>query len=187
MFAKPDAPDRAPQTLRPAHRGDLTVLSALFATARLQLAEQGSDQWQDGYPTLEQLRADIDARQAWVIDVEGQVLAYAAIAPGPDPDYAEIEGAWRTDAQAPYMTVHRVVVAAAAQGLGLCSRLLEHAIALAREAGHASVRGDTHELNAAMQACLEGRGFVVCGRIYLRGGQPRRAYERLIGDAVDDV
>lgn len=40
-----------------------------------------------------------------------------------------------------------------------------------------NLRIDTHDDNRIMQHCIEKQGFVYCGRIYVRGHSPRRAYQ----------
>ena len=157
--------------IRHATPDDLPALLDLFAQARRFMAATGNPtQWAGGYPSADLLRADIAAGCSYVLDEDGAVLASFYYAPGPDPTYARIDGAWRSDA--PYHVVHRI--ASASHGKGAAARCMAWCAARSPH-----LRIDTHHDNKVMQRCLQKQGFVPCGTVYLSDGSPRIGFERL--------
>lgn len=146
----------------------LEAMCRITEEAKAQMRAMGIDQWQNGYPCREVWEADIAAGDAWVAVEEGRVLGAFAYIPEADPSYAVIDGAWLTDT--PYACMHRVCVSAASKGRGVAGQMFAHGFAMAREAGFASLRIDTHPDNIPMQRALAKAGFVRCGEIRLVGG-----------------
>ena len=152
---------------------DLDAILAVVDRARAAIRALGIDQWQDGYPEPEVIEADIAAGIGHVFEADGRVAGYLALAPSPEPVYAQIDGAWRT--AGPYLTVHRMCVDDGFRGTGLSVRMLAFAQEAARARGCASVRADTHRGNVVMQKLLSKCGFARCGTV---------AYEVTAGDPV---
>ncbi len=169
---------------RPAEARDLDAILAVVAQARRAIAKLGIDQWQDGYPEREVIEADIARGIGYAFEVDGKLTGYLALAPSPEPVYAQIDGAWLTDGE--YLTVHRSCAGDASRGKGLGSAMLAFAEECARERGCASVRADTHRGNIVMRHLLEKRGFAYCGEVRypVTAGDPMRAaYEKLVTDS----
>ena len=98
-----------------------------------------------------------------------------SFAPGPDETYAEIDGAWHSEAE--YHVIHRV---ATVRGRGVARAIFAFA------AEHADyLRCDTHEDNAPMRRALESFGFRECGTITVANGTQRIAYD-WIKEPLDD-
>ena len=156
--------------IRHATPGDLDCLMDLYAAARSFMAEHGNpNQWWGGYPTREMLEQDLAMNQLYVCVDEEEICAAFVLAVGEDPTYAVIEGAWKNDR--PYGTLHRIASS------GKKSRTTDHIVAWAFEK-MGNLRGDTHELNEAMQHAFERNGFERCGIIYVDDGTPRIAYHK---------
>ena len=144
------------------------------------------DQWQDGYPEQSTLEKDIEIGQLYVFSEDGpdpgapgSIAAFAALSLLPEPVYDALEGEWLT--QGPCLTIHRMALDDAHRGSGLASRIIDRAAAIARSAGFAGLRADTHPGNKAMRRFLEKQGFSCCGTVLyaVRKGDPLRvAYER---------
>lgn len=97
---------------------------------------------------------------------EGPVAVFSFV-PGPDETYAQIDGAWHSDAA--YYVIHRV---AAVRGRGVARAIFSFA------AEHADyLRCDTHEDNAPMRRALDSFGFQECGTITVANGTERVAYD----------
>lgn len=164
--------------IRPAEARDLDEIMLLLSQARAAIARLGIDQWQDGYPEREQIRADIEAGAGVAFVREGRVAGYMALQTAPEPVYARIDGAWRC--AGPYLTVHRMAIADGFRGGGLSVEMLNCALERAKSAGMRSVRADTHRGNRAMRRLLEKCGYAHCGevRYEVTAGDPiRAAYE----------
>jgi len=169
---------------RPLTPADLPRAVEIVATARAYLGRQGLDQWQDGYPQEEVLRADIEAGDAYGIeDDDGTLMSICAVIFGGDPVYDVIrDGAWLSDRE--YVAVHRVAVDNARVRRGYASRMFSGAQALADARGIRALRIDTHPGNLPMQKTLAKNGFMRCGIVILpgdpavRGSRERVAFEK---------
>lgn len=182
--------------LRKAYPADLPEIMTIIHQAQKSLAEQGVDQWQDGYPDEAAILRDMkngychvavelpdegkddtetenDTKAEKTIDSErmGRILGVAALIPDGEPDYDVIyDGAWLKQGEYRYMTVHRVAVREQVKQKGVASFMLSEAAKIAKAQGLAALRLDTHRDNKRMQACLERNGLTRCGIIHLGRG-----------------
>lgn len=169
-------------TLRLANETDLNQIMVIIHAAQQFIADQGFDQWQDGYPAQTDMLADIQAQQLYVLTLHGQVVAIAAAVRGIDPNYRLIEqGAWLQSHD--YAAIHRVAVASDFRGEHLGQRLFEMLFNTLKQQGINAVRVDTHAANRPMQQLLQKVGFDFCGFIYIDGTAKRRAYEHVLRPA----
>ena len=161
--------------IRKATYDDLPELMEVFGRAREIMRASGNmNQWNDGYPSEEIVRKDIDEGVCYVLPERGKdgkerIIATMAFIPGPDPTYARIyDGEWLDES--PYHVIHRI--AAAEPGHNVAFTLLDWAFL---QTGN--IRIDTHKANVIMQHILDKQGFTHCGTIYLANGDPREAYQ----------
>ena len=161
--------------IRKATYEDLPELMEVFGRAREIMRASGNmNQWNDGYPSEEIVRKDIDEGVCYVLPERGKdgkerIIATMAFIPGPDPTYARIyDGEWLDES--PYHVIHRI--AAAEPGHNVAFTLLDWAFL---QTGN--IRIDTHKDNVIMQHILDKQGFTHCGTIYLANGDPREAYQ----------
>lgn len=161
-------------SIRGAARSDLDAILTLYANARAAMAAAGNpNQWGSSYPPPERIEADILSNRQFLVVHRGQVQGTFSFAPGPDPTYASIDGAWLDDAL-PYGVVHHV--ACTGKGDHVADQILTWAL------DHcASLRIDTHADNKAMQHILAKNGFTRCGVIITHDGTERLAYQKLKG------
>ncbi|EFA22567.1 N-acetyltransferase [Bifidobacterium gallicum] len=198
MSCEPVTPAASLRRFRLATIHDIDAMQRIYARARELMSARGNPtQWGMSYPTRDVIEQDIRHHQVMlfvddVIDNAGssasngadsdgtmphavpqeRILAQFALCPGPDPDYAHIEGAWLDDD--PYVAIHRVASA------GLVRHAARDAIAWVVE-HHGNVRVDTHPNNHAMQHTLETMGFARCGLIQVSDREydaTRIAYQR---------
>ena len=168
--------------IRKAKDADFGAMTALFDEARGTIATLGINQWQNGEPSAAVVREDISLGQSYVI-MEGDALCGTfALMNGSEPLYDVIEnGDWKTGTENKnYQAIHRVAVAVSMRGRGISTAIINFAAERARELGRVSLRIDTHEGNIVMRRMLEKHGFELCGVIYLKNGDPRVAYERIL-------
>lgn len=166
---------------RSAETGDLAGVLRLIQDARVYLARQGVDQWQDGFPHAEVLAADVARGQSYVMQAaDGRLAATAVLQLAHEPDYDLLQGGvWLQNGE--YACIHRVAVAAAFRGSGIAGRLMAELEAAARRHALPALRVDTHPDNLPMQKLLQKSGFTHCGTIFLlRDGAERLAYEKLL-------
>lgn len=155
--------------IRLATTADLEELGLLFSNARRFMCSKGNpNQWEEGYPHRV-LPHDVEKKQLYVCEESGHIYAAFVMAPGEDPTYCVIDGAWKNDE--PYATLHRI--ASTGERSGMMDEIVRWAFART-----GNLRGDTHELNLPMQRAFERNGFERCGTIWAEDGSPRIAYHK---------
>ena len=135
-------------------------------------------QWQAGFPPRSLLEADLARGELYTLRDGAGIHAAFALVSGADPTYARIDGGvWLSDSA--YKTLHRV--ASDGQVHGIFREIVDFA-----SRNHPHLRIDTHADNATMRRLILRSGFRERGTIYVRGGQPRIAYER-IGYGIENL
>lgn len=155
--------------IRQATIEDLPKMREIFNYGRkLQIQTGNPNQWEEGYPSKDLMRADMEKGAAHVCESDqGEIMAVLSVFTEPDPTYYEIEGEWLNDE--PYTTIHRIATSGVVKGVG------QYCLQWVQERSE-NVRIDTHKDNAPMKYVLEKLGFAYCGVIYLDNGDPRDAY-----------
>lgn len=170
--------------IRKTGRGEISRVLEILSEGRAAIARLGIDQWQDGYPDREVIEGDVERGISHVLELDGVIEGTAVLMTDREPTYDEIfEGEWLTNGDN-YFTIHRIALGDRLRGKGAASFVIDTAASMAREAGCASVRVDTHEGNVAMRRMLEKNGFRYCGIIYLDPSRTEKvkrvAYERVL-------
>ena len=151
---------------RTAQTADLPAMMKMVEEAKEGFRARNIDQWQKGEPNEQGLTEGIEK----------------SVVPGPEADYAVIDGAWLNDE--PYFAFHRVCVSEAHKGKGLAASLFSYSEAFAKEKGVRNIRIDTHPDNLSMQKALAKNGYTFCGKITLcsgsEAGDPRFAYQKIL-------
>lgn len=168
--------------IRKAEPADLPCLADIFAEARKTIAALGINQWQNGYPTEDVIRRDVERGESYAAISDGKLIGTFAMILTGEKTYDEIyDGEWKSgNENRDYLTIHRVAISVSSRGTGASSEIIKYAEEFARKNGKVSIRIDTHEGNAVMRRMLEKNGFSLCGVIYLESGEARVAYEKII-------
>ncbi|MEJ6399917.1 GNAT family N-acetyltransferase [Nicoliella lavandulae] len=148
---------------------DLDSIMQIINEAKALLKADGSPQWQDGYPYVETLQADIDNHTNFVLIVDGKVAGTATLITTPEPNYATIDGSWKSDDQ--YATIHRIAISSHYRGQHLSSYFFSNLITITTLMGVHNVRFDTHPTNKRMQAI--GKRFNFSYRGITQVDEPR--------------
>jgi GNAT superfamily N-acetyltransferase len=158
---------------------DLPRMMEIVGQAQISIGKLGIDQWQNGYPSEEIIRNDIENGYSFVLTSDaGEVVAIASLIYNYEPTYDKIyDGAWLSEGE--FIVVHRMAVAEEHKKKGIASHLLKEVEMQAITKNIPSFKIDTHEGNIPMRRTFESNGFVYCGRIFLRDGNPRVGYEKL--------
>ena len=166
---------------------DLDAIMTIIEEARTTIAALGIDQWQNGTPNRAMITEDMALGQGRVVtDDSGAVIGTFAILYTGEPTYETIyDGAWLApdldrDGGIAYIAIHRVAISLSRRGSGVSTAIISYAEEFARILGKTSLRIDTHEGNVVMRRMLEKHGFVHCGTIYLKNGDKRLAYEKVL-------
>lgn len=144
--------------------------------------DDGSNQWQDGYPNSAVLKADLEKGNGYVIMDDQVIAGYCAIIINDEPAYEDIEGKWQTDSD--FIVFHRVAVAQQYLRKGMSKLLLKSIEQFAADKQIVSIRADTNFDNTAMLAVFEQMGYKYCGEVHFRGS-PRKAFEKVLSPAAD--
>lgn len=159
------------RVIRPAQPDDMAAIMRVIEAAKGIMRSSGNmHQWIDGYPSEEVIRADMSSKAGFVMETGGEVVAYFAFLPSPEPTYATIyDGQWLDDTQ-PYHVVHRI--ASYPYVHGVFRDIMDYCFAI-----DSNIRIDTHRENSIMQHVVTMYGFAYCGIIYLKNGDERLAYQ----------
>ncbi|TDQ08329.1 GNAT family N-acetyltransferase [Pedobacter metabolipauper] len=162
---------------REANPSDTEVIWDILQEAILRRKNDGSNQWQDGYPNRDILGADIENDAGYVLTEGEKVIGYCAVLVNDEPEYTNIVGKWLSHGD--FLVVHRIVVAGDYAGKGLARQILFEVENLALAKNIFSIKVDTNFDNIAMIKTFEKLGYVYCGEVTFRGS-PRRAYEKIV-------
>ena len=163
--------------LRKANFSEITTIWEILQQAIEQRRQDGSEQWQNGYPNQQTVYVDITSGYGYVLTDDNLIIAYAAIIFGVEPAYHEIVGKWLTNGN--YVVVHRVATSNAVKGQGVGTTLFKLLEALAIEHNVFSIKVDTNFDNIPMLKLLERLDYTYCGEIFF-GGAPRKAFEKVL-------
>jgi GNAT superfamily N-acetyltransferase len=150
---------------------------AILQNAIIRRKNDGSNQWQDGYPNPEVIKKDIEKGVGYILTKGETIIGYSAILINDEPEYLKIEGNWLTNAD--FVVFHRVAIAEKYLGQHLSKKIIEFIEDFARKNKIKSLKADTNHDNFAMMKIFEKTGFTFCGIVHFRGS-PRRAYEKVI-------
>ena len=163
--------------LRKATVSEIPQIWKILLQAIEQRKQDGSKQWQNGYPNEQTVRDDIAKEFAYVLVEDEKIIAYAAVIFGIEPAYNNIQGKWLTNED--YVVVHRVATSNEVKGRGIATQLFKMVEGIATEQNVFSIKVDTNFDNIPMLKILDRLGYSYCGEIFFNGA-PRRAYEKVI-------
>ena len=163
--------------IRLAQKYDVSsILRVLDAARGIMRADGNLTQWANGYPAEQDILADIEQKIGYVLEKDGEIGAYFALMPSPEPAYSKIyDGEWADDTL-PYHVVHRI--ASYPDVHGIFSSVMDFCFSL-----DANIRIDTHKDNLIMQHNILKHGFAYCGIICLANGDERLAYQKSVSQA----
>ncbi|HEY6142107.1 MAG TPA: GNAT family N-acetyltransferase [Flavobacterium sp.] len=162
---------------RKATISEISPIWEILEQAILRRKEDGSNQWQDGYPNPEVVQKDIEKGAGFVL-TEGEIIVgYCAVLINDEPEYAKIEGEWLTNDD--FVVFHRVAISEKYLGKGCAQKIMGCIEDFALQNNIYSVKADTNFDNFAMMKIFEKLGYSFCGHVYFRGGQ-RKAYEKVL-------
>ncbi|MFJ1430007.1 GNAT family N-acetyltransferase [Capnocytophaga canimorsus] len=165
--------------LQKALPDDLPLIWEIIQQAIRSRKEEGSTQWQDGYPNLNTIATDIAQQYGYVVLHNLEIIGYVAVIFDVEPAYEILEGHWLSQKSTPYMVVHRMAISIRAKGKGFAHQILQKAEILAKQRGVNSIKIDTNFDNYAMLKVLEKAKYTYCGTVYFRA-TPRMAFEKLL-------
>lgn len=164
-------------SLRIAQKSDQKTIWKILQQAIERRKQDGSKQWQDGYPNEETIQNDIQNNYGFVLEINEEIVAYAAIIFDPEPAYEAIEGKWLTNGN--YVVIHRVAISNQFAGKGIATKFFEKIEEFSISKKVFSIKVDTNFDNIPMLKILEKLGYIYCGEVYFRGNS-RKAFEKIL-------
>jgi GNAT superfamily N-acetyltransferase len=160
---------------------DIPDIMIIIEDAKGYLASQKIDQWQKGYPNVEQVENDVKNRESYVVvNDENKVIATAMFTINKEPTYKVIDGNWRVDERQIYGVIHRMAIKKEFRKFGLASFMFHEFHLQLLEKNIQSLKIDTHEKNIGMQSLIKKLGYQYCGVIFTAYGDKRLAFEKVI-------
>ena len=163
--------------IRTAKKPDIKCIWQIILDAKEQMRMAGSEQWQDGYPKQASIESDIENGYGYVLTINDNVIAYAALIFDIEPAYEIIEGKWLT--QQSYAVIHRMAVAKKMKGKGIANYFFQQLENIVAENSIYSLRVDTNFDNLPMLSIINKRNYIYCGAVYFRGSA-RKAFEKVL-------
>ena len=139
--------------------------------------EDGSNQWQDGYPNMDVVKNDIERKIGFVLTQNDNIIGYTAVIINDEPDYINIEGKWLTNQE--FMVYHRVAISKKFLAKGMAKKMMKLIEEYALSKNIYSLKADTNHDNIPMLKIFEKMGYSFCGTVHIRQS-PRKAYEKVL-------
>lgn len=157
--------------IRNTEAHDLEAVMEIYASAREFMRDNGNGgQWGQTHPRRELIEADIENKNGYVVEENGEIVGAFFFKIGEDPTYKVIhDGKWINDGE--YGVIHRIAVKH--HGRGIVGFVYNHCFDIIN-----NLRIDTHKDNIPMQRSLEKAGFRYCGIIHIDSGDERIAYQK---------
>ena len=162
--------------LRKAALSEVPVIWDILQQAIEQRKQDGSEQWQYGYPNERTIQEDIANGFAYVLGDKNVIIAYAAIIFDIEPAYNDIKGKWLTTGE--FVVVHRVAISDSVKGTGVATHLFKLIEDVCIEHKVYSIKVDTNFDNVPMLKILGKLNYTYCGEVVYSGGS-RKAFEKV--------
>jgi RimJ/RimL family protein N-acetyltransferase len=162
---------------RQANYSEASQIWQILKDAIKRRKEDGSNQWQDGYPNMEVVISDIEKKIGFVFTQNDTIIGYSAVIINDEPDYINIEGKWLSDQD--FIVYHRVAISEEFLAKGMAKKMMKLIEQYALSKNIYSLKADTNHDNIPMMKIFEKLGYSFCGIVYIRQS-PRRAYEKVL-------
>ena len=154
-------------TFRRAGLTDLGEVWDLVSRAIVHMTEQNIMQWDELYPTKEDLQADIEKKQLYEGLHEGQLAVIYVLNQECEPEYADVK--WQYP-ELPFYIIHRLCVHPAYQHQGIARQTLRHIEEELKTSGTHAIRLDVFSQNPFALKLYEGMGYTRTGHAKWRKG-----------------
>ena len=166
--------------MRKAFIKDFDNIIRMIEEARIDLRENGVDQWQGLEPSEQKIEKEISTNLAMVYEKDNEIVAYAYLSEEFEKAYGEISEKFKGKN---YFTIHSFCVSGANKKIGVGTSFLGELIEFAEKMDKDSLRIDTHEDNKKMRGLIDKFDFDFRGEIFIDEEgvkKPRLAYELML-------
>ncbi len=162
---------------RKALHSEIPQIWDILQQAIQRRKNDGSNQWQNGYPNPETIGNDIANDAGYVLIGGETIVGYCAVIINDEPAYLAIKGQWLTAGD--FVVVHRVAISEGHLGHGLAQKIFGCIEDFALANTIYSIKVDTNFDNPAMLKIMDNLDYVYCGEVYFNGS-PRKAFEKVL-------
>ena len=146
---------------------DLPELITLYRAAIARMDEQNIPQWDEIYPSIEVLQADVSSGHMQIGRVNGKIAVAFLLEECSEEDYEAADWRYRDPR---FIVLHRLCVHPAFQGQGVARQAMDFLEQSVLDSGLSAVRLDAFSLNPAALKLYESRGYEKAGEIQFRKG-----------------
>lgn len=155
-----------PVYMRKATLDDLDAVYEIIENARALLKKDGSDQWQNGYPSKLSMQQDIEANSCYLLMYGKKIVGTGTLMLHGDTHYTYIvDGKWN-HAGHPFATINRIAISSGYRGKHFARIIMAVLISSAYRNGVRDIRISTHEKNKRVHNLVLDFGFVQRGKVY---------------------
>ena len=152
--------------MRKATLEDLDRIWEIVEDARALLKADGSEQWQNGYPTRLTFQQDIEFGNCYLVIAGDRIAGTVTLMPQGDTHYNYIvDGEWAMPGH-PFATIHRIAIDSAYRRPSLRHYILWSLISVAYANGIRNFGIATHDNNDRVHNLVQNFGFVKRGKVY---------------------
>lgn len=165
-----------PITIRKADLNDQKVIWEILKNGIAKRRNEGSTQWQNGYPNPNVVHEDILKDRSFIIEKNREVIACAVIDFGGEEAYLSLNN-WQYNGV--YATIHRIAIHPNYLGQGYGVTLLKTMEEFIKYQGIKAIRLDTNFDNYSTLSILKKLAYIERGNVYY-GTEERIAFEKVI-------
>lgn len=161
--------------LRKAKNKDLEKILTLKNNAVEYQNQKNIQQWDDKYPSKEIFEQDILEEIGYVLEVENNIIGYAALSYKKEEAYINI----KEDKN--YSIIHRLMIDSNFHNKGYGKLFIEKLIRISIRDSRFIIYMDTHEKNISMLKLLEKTKFIYIAKINYSENSERLAFRYKLG------
>ncbi|MNO16914.1 putative acetyltransferase [compost metagenome] len=152
---------------RLANMSDIEEVFEVFVRAIEVMNQNQIPQWDEVYPTKEDLKADIENNELYIVESDNMIMSVFVLNQDYDEEYEE--GEWKyTDAS--FCVIHRLCVNPSFQNKGIGRKTMQLVEELVKEKGIETIRLDAFSQNPFALKMYEKLNYCKVGEVSWRKG-----------------
>ncbi|WP_017473817.1 GNAT family N-acetyltransferase [Amphibacillus jilinensis] len=141
--------------IRKANPKDIDNIMSMVKLVVEIMHAQGSQQWDETYPTAKDYQKDLGRDELYVFEEEGIIYGVCTISKRGHQEYPLIN--WSS--QQPALTIKRLAISPNYQGKGVANQFFQFAENLAKSLGRYALNTDTFAHNQFAQRLFQRQGY----------------------------
>ena len=153
---------------RLAENNDIDRVFNIYSKAIEEMEKHNINQWDNLYPDKEILQEDIDKKELYICELEGEIACAYVLNSEYDEDYEK--GKWHYK-DASFNVIHRLCVNPKFQNKGIAGKAIKYIEEVLKNKGIESIRLDVYSLNPFALRLYEKAGYKKTGNAHWRKGE----------------